>query len=106
MSLPKSGAQLQRSSWHIGNSRVQAVSQGSCQDYGVTRTLKFPDNSGALAAFIADKIDTILASIAALSAEHFNRAPDDVTWADGGILSGYVRSAAALSMRANTRPDC
>jgi hypothetical protein len=60
---------------------------------------KFPDNSGALAAFIASKteIDTILARIAALSAEHFNRAPDDVTWADVGTLGGYLKGLREVS---------
>jgi hypothetical protein len=67
--------------------------------YGVTPTQKFPDNSGALGAFIASKteIDTILARIAALSAEHFNRAPDDVTWADVGTLGGYLKGLREVS---------
>jgi hypothetical protein len=60
---------------------------------------KSPDNSDALAAFIARKaeIDTILARIAALSAEHFNRAPDDVTWADVGTLGGYLKGLREVS---------
>ena len=47
---------------------------------------KSPDNSEALAAFIAHKaeIDAILARLAASSADHFNQAPDDVT----GPMSG------------------
>jgi len=46
------------------------------------------DNSAALAALMARKteIDTILARLAALSAEHFIRVPDDVSWADVGTL--------------------
>jgi hypothetical protein len=58
---------------------------------------KSPDNSEALAAYIARKteIDTILARFAALRADHFNRAPDDVSWADvgtqGGEPSRYAR---------------
>jgi len=50
------------------------------------------DNSEALSAFIARKteIDTILARLAALSAEHFNRAPEDVTWADVETLGRYL----------------
>jgi len=45
----------------------------------------------ALAAFIARKaeIDTLLARIAAVSADHFGRDPDEVTWADEGSL-GHV----------------
>jgi hypothetical protein len=42
---------------------------------------KVPDNSQSLAAFVARKseIDTILTRLAALSAEHFDRVPDDIT---------------------------
>jgi hypothetical protein len=49
-------------------------------------------NSQALAAFVAHKseIDTILTRVAALSAEHFDRAPDDITWADVGTLGSYL----------------
>ena len=48
------------------------------------------DTSTALAAFIARKteIDTILARLTALSAEHFNTTPDEVTWAHAGTLGG------------------
>ena len=50
------------------------------------------DNSDALAAFIAHKteIDTILERLTVLSAEHFNAAPDDVTWGHVGTLGGYL----------------
>jgi hypothetical protein len=50
-----------------------------------------PDDSKALAAFVARKteIDTILARLSALSAEHFHRAPKNVTWADVGTLGCY-----------------
>lgn len=50
------------------------------------------DNGVALAAFIARKteIDSILARLTALSAEHFNLAPDDVTWGDAGTLGCYL----------------
>ena len=46
----------------------------------------------ALAAFIArtTEIDTILARLAALSLEHFDTAPDDVTWAHVGTLGNYL----------------
>jgi hypothetical protein len=42
----------------------------------------------ALAAFIARKteIDIILARLTALSGEHFNTAPDEVTWGHVGTL--------------------
>jgi hypothetical protein len=60
---------------------------------------KFPNNSDALAAFIARKtgLDTILARIAALSAEHFNQTPDHVTWADVGTLGGYLKGLREVS---------
>ena len=60
---------------------------------------KTPDNSEALAAFIARKaeIDTILARLTALSGEHFNAAPDDVTWAHVGTLASYIDSLRQVS---------
>ena len=58
-----------------------------------------PDNSEALAAFIAHKaeIDTILARLVALSADHFNQAPDDITWAHVGSLGGYLKGLREIS---------
>jgi len=49
---------------------------------------KAPDNSDALAAFIAceTEIDAIMARLAVLSAEHFNVSTDNVTWGDVGAL--------------------
>ena len=46
----------------------------------------------ALDAYIAKKteIDTMLARLTALSDDHFNVAPDDVTWADVGTLVHYA----------------
>jgi hypothetical protein len=57
------------------------------------------DNSDALAAFIARKteIDTILERLTALSAEHFNAAPDDVTWGHVGTLGGYLERLRQIS---------
>jgi hypothetical protein len=57
------------------------------------------DNSEALAAFIAHKaeIDAILARLSALSNEHFNRAPDDVSWADVGTLGSYLEGLRRVS---------
>jgi hypothetical protein len=57
------------------------------------------DNSQALAAFIACKaeIDTILTRLTTLSAEHFNRTPDDISWADVGTLGGYLLGLREIS---------
>ncbi|MFN4206761.1 MAG: hypothetical protein ACK4HG_10205 [Agrobacterium albertimagni] len=46
----------------------------------------------ALDAYIARKteIDSMLARLAALSDDHFNTAPDEVTWADVGTLAHYA----------------
>ena len=57
------------------------------------------DNSEALAAFIAHKaeIDTILARLVALSADHFNRAPDDISWADVGTVGSYLEGLRKVS---------
>jgi hypothetical protein len=60
---------------------------------------KAPNNSAALAAFITRKaeIDTILARLAALSAEHFNCTPHEVTWADVGTLGSYLERLREVS---------
>ena len=46
----------------------------------------------ALDAYIARKteIDMMLARLTALSDDHFNAAPDEVTWADVGTLAHYA----------------
>ena len=46
----------------------------------------------ALDAYIANKIeiDTMLARLTALSDEHFNVAPDAVTWGHVGTLAHYA----------------
>ena len=51
-----------------------------------------PDNSKALDAFIAQKaqIDGMLERLTALSADHFNVMPDDVTWGHVGSLEDYA----------------
>ena len=46
----------------------------------------------ALDAYVAKKIeiDTMLARLKALSDDHFNVAPDAVTWGDVGTLAHYA----------------
>jgi hypothetical protein len=51
-----------------------------------------PDNSKALDAFVAKKIeiDEMLERLVALSAEHFNVHPDEVHWGHVGTLQSYA----------------
>ena len=60
---------------------------------------KAPNNSAAIAAFIARKaeIDAILTRLVALSAEHFNCTPDEITWADVGTLGSYLERLREVS---------
>jgi hypothetical protein len=50
------------------------------------------DNSKALAAFMTKKaeIDTMLARLAILSADHFNADPDTLHWGHVGNLEFYA----------------
>ena len=50
------------------------------------------DNSEALASFLAKKanIDTALARLTALSANHFDADPDSLNWGDVGNLEFYA----------------
>lgn len=50
------------------------------------------DNSKAVAAFIAKKaeIDTMLARLATLSADHFNTDPEALHWDHVGNLAFYA----------------
>src|SRR5689334_5228056 len=60
---------------------------------------KVPNHMAALAAFIARKAesDAILTRLAALSAEHFNCASDEITWADVGTLGSYLQRLREVS---------
>ena len=46
----------------------------------------------ALAVFVSKKaeIDTMLARLQALSGDHFNYSPDEVTWGQVGTLEHYA----------------
>ena len=52
----------------------------------------YKDNSEAVDAFIAKKaeIDTMLARLAGLSADHFNTNPDTLHWGHVGNLEFYA----------------
>jgi hypothetical protein len=59
---------------------------------------KPPGNSQALTAFVACKndIDTILARLIALSADHFGSKPGIVAWG-GGTLANYLKGLREIS---------
>jgi hypothetical protein len=61
--------------------------------------IKAPNNSAALAACLTRKaeIDMIPARLAALSAEHFDCAPDKITRADVGTLGSYPERLREVS---------
>ena len=61
-----------------------------------------PDNSKALAAFIAAKsdIDRMLEQLLRLSAEHFNTTPEAVTWSQVGSLQDIRASLQEITDRA------
>ena len=50
------------------------------------------NRDAALSAFIAKKaeIDGMLARLQALSDEHFNHSPDEITWGHVGTISHYA----------------
>ena len=50
------------------------------------------NNAQALDAFLAAKadIDTMLSRLLALSDDHFETHPDEITWAEVGTLNHYV----------------
>ena len=50
------------------------------------------DNTAALDAFLANKaeIETMLARLQALSADHFEASPDEVHWGHVGTLKFYA----------------
>jgi hypothetical protein len=60
---------------------------------------KSPYKAAVLAAFTAKKteIDTILARVAALSADHFGSEPGSVTWGDIGTLASYLKGLREIS---------
>jgi hypothetical protein len=84
----------QLSAWLGGNSEQIWLRQR-----GAIPMRKSPNNSEALVTFIARKteIDTILARLSALSSDHFNRTPKEVTWGDVGSLGSYLDGLRQVS---------
>ena len=56
-------------------------------------------NAHAIAAFLAAKadIDAMLARLADLSEDHFDVAPESVTWGHAGTLAHYRDQLRAIS---------
>ncbi len=57
------------------------------------------DNTTALDAFLAKKaeIDTMLARLQALSADHFETSPDEVNWGHVGTLGFYAEQLQRIT---------
>lgn len=57
------------------------------------------DNTAALDAFLAKKaeIDTMLARLQALSADHFEASPDEVHWGHVGTLGSYAEQLKRIT---------
>ncbi|WP_323004728.1 MULTISPECIES: hypothetical protein [Pseudomonadota] len=57
------------------------------------------DNTAALDAFLAKKaeIDTMLARLQALSADHFEASPDEVNWGHVGTLGFYAEQLKRIT---------
>ena len=55
-------------------------------------TRRAADNTEALDAFLIAKleIDAMLERLAALSADHFETSPDEITWGHVGTLNHYA----------------
>lgn len=65
-------------------------------------TRRTTDNSEALGAFIGKKaeIDAMRLRLTALSDEHFNAHPDEVTWGHIGTLEHYASLLKRITDRA------
>ena len=57
-----------------------------------TRNQIAKSNEQALVAFVSKhaEIDAVLTRIQALSGDHFNYSPDEITWAHVGTLEHYA----------------
>jgi hypothetical protein len=62
----------------------------------------------ALAAFVSKKaeIDEMLARLQALSDDHFNYSPDDITWDHVGTLAYYAEMLKRLTDQAFKETEC
>ena len=67
-----------------------------------------PDNSEALAAFVARKteFDRLLARLQRLSDDHFQVAPDEVTWGHAGDLGHHLELLRRITDSAFREGEC
>jgi hypothetical protein len=62
----------------------------------------------ALAAFVSNKaeIDEMLTRLQALSDDHFDYAPDDITWSHVGTLEHYAELLKRITDQAFNEGEC
>jgi hypothetical protein len=62
----------------------------------------------ALAAFVSKKaeIDAVLERIKALTDDHFNYSPDDITWDHVGTLGYYTEMLKRVTDKAFNEGEC
>ena len=74
----------------------------------MTSSRRRPDHSEALATFVARKaeFDRLLARLQQLSDDHFQVAPDAVTWGDAGDLGHYLDLLRRISDSAFREGEC
>jgi hypothetical protein len=65
-------------------------------------------NRDALTAFVSKKpeIDAMLARLQALSDDHFNYSPDDITWDHVGTLAHYAEMLKRVTDTAFKEGEC
>jgi len=65
-------------------------------------TRRATDNAKALDAFMATKfqIDALLERLTALSNDHFNIDPDEISWGNVGALNHYANLLRQMTDRA------
>ena len=72
------------------------------------RTRTTPSNEDALAAFVSRKaeIDAMLIRLQALSDDHFNYSPDEITWSHAEGLAHYAVLLKRITDQAFNEGEC
>jgi hypothetical protein len=73
-----------------------------------TQTQTARSNQDALAAFVCKKaeIDAMLTRLQALSDDHFNYSPDEITWDHVGTLGYYAKLLKRVTDSAFKEGEC